>query len=339
MFGALVALLIVAMVAGVMIGSVSVGPAEVFRVLARRGGLPVGQADRATDTIVWLIRAHARRARRDRRCRPGDVRGDTAVSRAESHRRSLSVGHLVGGGGRCGAGPVVRRVRVTGDLRPLGGGVHRRALLAAAAVLAMSRRRGAMSPLRIILAGTAISYACSAVSSLLIYRSRHAETAPTVLFWLLGSLAGASWSKLALVGPIVLVGVVILWACGRQLNALLAGDDTAAALGIDVARVRQRFLIVAALMTASVVAVSGAIGFVGLLLPHVGRFLVGNDHRRLLPVCALLGASFLVLVDIVARTIASPEEIPIGVITALIGTPFFLWFLARADRQGMAGSP
>ena len=100
---------------------------------------------------------------------------------------------------------------------------------------------------------------------------------------------------------------------------------------------RRRLLVVSALVTAAVVAVSGAIGFVGLLLPHAGRFLVGSDHRRLLPVCALLGASYLVMVDIGARTLASPEEIPVGLITAGIGARFFLWALARADRRrGMA---
>jgi iron complex transport system permease protein len=128
----------------------------------------------------------------------------------------------------------------------------------------------------------------------------------------------------------------VLWAHGRHLNALLAGDDTTTALGIDVARLRRRLVVLTSLVTATVVAVSGAIGFVGLLLPHGARFLVGHDHRRSIPVTALLGATFLVLVDLVARTVAAPEEVPVGIITAGLGAPFFLWELNRRSRDGMA---
>jgi iron complex transport system permease protein len=331
--GGLILLLVASVLVGLGVGSVAIAPRDVLQTLAANLGFPVDAPSTTTDTIVWLIRAP--------RVVLGAVIGAGLATCGATLqavvRNPIADPFLLGisSGAAVGAVLVVSfGVFASLGIWALSTAAFIGAVIAAAAVLAMSRRRGALSPLRIILAGTAISYACSALSSLLIFKSRHAEAAQAVLFWLLGSLAGASWSRLWIVTPMVVTGIVVLWALGRHLNALLAGDDTAAALGVDVARLRQWFIILTALMTATMVAVSGAIGFVGLLLPHAGRFLVGNDHRRLLPVVALLGASFLVLVDVAGRTIASPQEIPIGVLTAALGTPFFLWLLVRADRQG-----
>ncbi len=120
----------------------------------------------------------------------------------------------------------------------------------------------------------------------------------------------------------------------RALNALSVGEETATTLGVDGDRVRRQVFLLTSLVTGVLVAVSGGIGFVGLMAPHAGRFLVGNDHRRLLPVAALGGAAFLVLADVAARTVAAPQEVPIGIITALIGTPCFVWLMRR--RVGRA---
>ena len=130
----------------------------------------------------------------------------------------------------------------------------------------------------------------------------------------------------------VVLGVIVLLAVTRSLNLLYTGEEAAASLGLDVHRFRAGMFLVVALMVGTMVAVSGTIGFVGLVMPHVTRLLVGADHRRALPAAALLGAAFLVLCDIVARTVAAPEELPVGILTALVGGPFFLWLMRRKAR-------
>lgn len=156
------------------------------------------------------------------------------------------------------------------------------------------------------------------------------------MFFLLGSVSAATMNQL-LLPAIALVIVGLLTALSaRSLNALLVGDDAASSLGINVNRLRSSILVAAALLTGSVVAVAGGIGFVGLIIPHIARIIVGSDHRKMLPVAILSGAVFLATCDLLARTLAAPSEIPLGVLTALIGAPFFLWLLRR-DRADSVG--
>jgi len=335
-FVAAVLVLAAAVVAGTCIGSVAIGPGAIANVVEYHLRLTSARPGTGTDAIVWLVRVP--------RVLLGVVVGAglamCGASLQAVVRNPIADPYLLGisSGASVGATLVI----TLGVLSSLGvyalsAAAFVGALSAAAIVLVLSRSQGSLSPMRIILAGTAIGYACSAISSLLIFKDPRAEAAQTLLFWLLGSLAGATWGNLWLATVVVVAGGVVLWAMGRHLNALQAGEDTAAALGVDVNKLRRRLLVVTTLMAAAMVAVSGAIGFVGLLLPHAARFLAGSDHRRLIPLSAVLGGAFLVLVDIGARTLASPEEIPIGVITALLGTPFFLWALRHAGRRGRGG--
>ena len=329
---ALLVALAVAMALGVALGSVRLSPSVVANVILHRIGVRSDAPSRAADTIVWVVRL-------PRVLLAAFVGAGLAMVGAALQatvRNPIADPFLLGISSGASVGAVI--VITAGVLGSLGvyalsAAAFVGAIAAAGAVLLLSTGRRGMSPLRIVLAGTAMTYACSAITSFLIFRSRRAEAAQTMLFWLLGSLSGASWAKLVPSAVVVAVGGAVLWAHGRHLNALLSGDATAASLGVDVTRFRRSVVIVTALMTATVVAVSGAIGFVGLLLPHVGRFLVGSDHRRLLPVCALLGATYLVIVDLGARMLAAPEEIPVGIITAGVGAPFFLWLLARHERR------
>jgi iron complex transport system permease protein len=151
-----------------------------------------------------------------------------------------------------------------------------------------------------------------------------------VLFWMLGGLGGARWDYLGLPALVLLLGVGVLITNARTLNALGLGEEVATGLGVDVPRFRRTSFVLAALLTGTLVAVSGGIGFVGLMLPHIVRLLVGSDHRQLLPVSALAGAIFLVWVDVLARLVVAPQELPLGIITALLGAPFFLWLMRRS---------
>jgi len=206
------------------------------------------------------------------------------------------------------------------------------ALLATAATFMMGRNGSRLPPTRVVLAGVAIAYLFSSVTFYLQSIATPNELRRTV-FWGLGSVAGAEWSDLGLPSLAVLVVTAILVVRARDLNALLAGDEAASSLGVDVIRLQIILLVMASLLSAVVVAVAGGIGFVGLVVPHIARMLVGSDHRRALPVTLLLGATFLLLVDLLARTVNRPSELPLGVLTAAVGAPFFLYLLRR-NRAG-----
>lgn len=202
-------------------------------------------------------------------------------------------------------------------------------------VYLLARQEGRASPARLILAGVALSYLFSAGTSFLVfYNSDNPYIANTVLFWLLGSLAAADWSDLALPAAVVLAGTAWLLVQARNLNSLMLGDEAAASLGVDVERLRLKIVVVSSLMVGATVAVSGSIGFVGLMIPHIVRLIVGADHRRVLPIAALVGGAFLVWVDLASRTVLSPAELPVSIATAAVGAPFFLWLMYRRNRPG-----
>jgi len=184
----------------------------------------------------------------------------------------------------------------------------------------------------VVLAGVGVSAFGGAVVLLLLSFVRDVETFRAAVLWTMGSLAAASWTSVAVLAAYAVPGLALLWAGGRALNALSLGEDTAAYLGVRVVAVQRTLAAVAALLAAAAVALSGVIGFVGLIVPHAARMLWGSEHRRLLPVAALLGATFLLLADLVARLAAAPGELPIGVVTALLGVPCFLWLVQRRAR-------
>jgi iron complex transport system permease protein len=182
----------------------------------------------------------------------------------------------------------------------------------------------------LVLSGVVIGALAGACISLVKIMADPYDQLPAITFWLLGSLAGVKIGDLALVAPLVLAGLVPLVLLRWRIGVLALGDDEARALGVDVAWLRALVILAATLMTASVVAVSGVIGWVGLMIPHIARMIVGPNFGRLLPAAMLLGASFMLVVDLLARSLARVET-PLGILTAVLGAPFFLWLLAR-DR-------
>jgi len=202
------------------------------------------------------------------------------------------------------------------------------ALIATVIVLGVSRVADATSADRLVLAGVAVSFIIMAGANGLIFlgdpRASH-----TVVFWMLGGLGLAQWSQL--IYPLIILLLSGAWLMSRatQLNAMTIGDETAATLGIPVAKFRLAVFVVGALITGVMVAFSGIIGFVGLMVPHIARILVGGDYTRVLPASALIGAIFLLWADIAARTVMAPEDMPIGIVTGLIGGIFFVWLLGR----------
>jgi iron complex transport system permease protein len=199
-------------------------------------------------------------------------------------------------------------------------------------VAALARRGAGIDATRLILAGVSLSSLFAAIIALLLTRLQTTDAAPAIVGWLAGSLAGRGWSDLGFALPYAAAGFVIAVLCVPALNALRLGDVRAASIGVDVARVQWMILTAASLLTACAVTLSGTVGFVGLIVPHVARRIVGSDVRFVLFASAMLGAALTVLADAVCRSAFAPTEIPIGVLLAFIGVPLFLYMYLREER-------
>ena len=182
----------------------------------------------------------------------------------------------------------------------------------------------------LLLTGTAIStMLSSAISLLMIYNREQIEK---VYLWTLGSFTSANWNKVCFLAVVSIMTLIILFMFGRDLNIILTGDEAASSLGIDTAKVKNTLIIISSLLIAASVSVSGVIGFVGLIIPHCMRFIIGSDHKILLPFSYLGGASFMIICDTIARTFAQPTEIPVGIITSVFGAPYFIYLLYKNTK-------
>ncbi|MEU4212576.1 iron ABC transporter permease [Streptomyces sp. NPDC026206] len=325
---ALGAALLVALTASVCLGSTSVPPAEVWSAVVRGAG-GRGPVPGTQDLIVWQLRVP--RALLAAVVGAGLGLVGTAVQALV--RNPLADPYLLGISSGASLGAVSAIVLGAGAGGALGLGLSSAAFAGALASFALvwtfARRGGGFRPLRLVLAGVGIGQFLSGFTHYLVLQAGDEQQTHGALFWLMGSLGGAQWSTLALPTAAVVVAAAVLLARARGLNAMLMGDETAAGLGVDVTRLRRELFVVTSLLTGVLVAVSGAIGFVGLMVPHACRMVVGGDHRRLLPVAGLFGALLLVVVDLVARTALPDQELPVGVVTALIGAPALLYLLDR----------
>ncbi|WP_408899499.1 FecCD family ABC transporter permease [Nocardioides sp. R1-1] len=331
---ALTAALALAVVVSIGLGSAGVRPGTTLRIL----GAHLLPGDHAAtwslveDRIVWVFRT-------PRVLLAAAVGAALALVGAILQaviRNPLADPYVLGASSGAALGAVIGLV--LGASVPglfVTGSAFAGAALAGVLVYALASRGGRIESLRLVLAGVALSYLFSALTSWLTVTAEHGKL-PSILFFLLGSISSADWATLPLPALALAGGAAYaLWRVD-QLNAVMTGDETATSLGVDVSRLRVETLLVTSVLVGSVVAVAGGIGFVGMVVPHVCRLLVGADHRRLLPVAMLAGALLLVVVDTVARTAAAPRELPVGVVTALVGAPFFLWLLRRRPVGGVA---
>ncbi len=331
---ALLVVTVLSAVCALAFGSEMLPVSTVVEVVhSRFGGPPVTRSELA---IVWGIRA-------PRVLLGLAVGAGLAVAGAVVQtlvRNALADPHLLGvsSGASVGATAVITTGLFAGaGVWALSFGAMIGALGAAILVFTIATLQGGITPLRLVLTGTVTASALSAIASFLVLRTNDSQAAQSVLFWLLGSLAGASWDKLWAPVIVVFLLTAAVFALHGWLDALAAGPDVAASLGIPIRTLRNVLFGVLAALVGTMVAVSGAIAFVGLVIPHVTRMLVGARHRVVLPAAALIGASFLVWVDVVARTSLRPTEIPLSVVTGVIGAPLFLLLLGRR-RYRFGGS-
>ncbi|MDU7286772.1 FecCD family ABC transporter permease [Corynebacterium kroppenstedtii] len=326
-----VAVLIISLIASTTFGSARYDVGQVWSVIrAHFGG--TGTPDASLDSVVWDLRA-------PRGILAAIVGAGLALAGVAIQtlvRNPLADPYLLGisSGASVGATSVITLGWFSSfGLFALTGGALAGAIAATLTVYFVAMGQGGLTPLRLVLSGVAISAAFSAIANFMVFKSPYGQAAQGVMFWMLGSVAGVTWSKLWIPSAIVAVTFVLLMAVSSQLDALSAGPDTAAALGINVAVLRQCLFFLQAILVGALVAVSGGIGFVGLVIPHIARLLVGPRHRRLVPAAMLCGAIFLVWVDVLARVAAIPQEIPLGVVTGIIGAPVFLILMGRSHYR------
>ncbi|MEU1201690.1 iron ABC transporter permease [Streptomyces sp. NPDC005813] len=330
--GALGLLLLVSLVGGVGLGAAGIGWGEVLRFLwAGATGGTVRAEDAAPYTIVWEIRLP--------RVLLGAVVGaglaTVGVAVQAMVRNALADPFVLGisSGAAVGANAVILLGAFAGlGVWALSASAFGSALAAMALVYAVARSPHGLTPLRLILTGTALAYGFEAVTTVMVFGAARGEAARSAMMWLLGSLGGATWAQLPLAAVTVTAGWAWLRLRAEALNALAMGDETSAALGVQPARLRRELFLVTAAVTGTVVAVSGAVGFVGLMVPHLVRMAVGADHRRVLAVAPLAGAVLLVWADVLSRLLLAPAELPVGVITAVVGVPAFLLLMRRAGH-------
>nr|WP_245713392.1 iron chelate uptake ABC transporter family permease subunit [Nocardia rhamnosiphila] len=324
---------VVALTLSVLV-AVTLGPAEISAVnvrdiLADHLGLADIPVRPAKNAIVWEERLP--RALVAAACGAG--LGICGAIMQSLLRNPLADPFVLGISSGASTGAVIVGVLgIGGAALGLSGGAFIGALVAFGLVLLLARLAGGSND-RVILAGVASTQLFSALTSFVIFAFADSDETRGVMFWLLGSLEGVRWDDVRLCAVVVLLGTAVCLYFAHALDAFAFGDDVAASLGISVGKIRLMLLVVTAVITATLVSVAGAIGFVGLVLPHAARFLLGPRHSRLIPATALLGAVFMVWVDAVSRVAFAPTPLPVGVGTALVGVPAFIVILSRRRRK------
>ncbi|MGQ2937473.1 FecCD family ABC transporter permease [Aeromicrobium sp.] len=324
-----VAALAVSVAVATTIGPSDLGPRDAVAVALAKVGLGSSGLTGIQEAIVWDLRLP--RAVLAAACGAGLALCGVVLQ--SLLRNPLADPFVLGISSGASTGAVAIVVLGVGaGSATLASGAFVGALLAFGLVLVLGMASGGTTD-RMILAGVAATQLFAALTSFIVFTAADAEQTRGVLFWLLGSLGTASWRDVLVCGGLVLAGLVVCWLAAGALDAFTFGEDAAAALGVSVLHIRLLLLVVTALMTAVIVSTSGAIGFVGLVLPHAARAVVGARHRVLVPVSAVLGAIFLVWVDVGARTVIAPQELPVGVATALVGVPAFVVILLRRKQR------
>jgi iron complex transport system permease protein len=326
-------LLIAAIVLSAAIGAVSIPPLDVARMLL--GKLPFAQITPTWPATYETILFDIRLPRTLLILLAGAALSGSGAAYQGLFRNPLADPYIIGVASGAGLGAVIAMAlhwpsTIFGALViPIAAFVG--ALITVGVVYGLARVGRATPVATLILAGVAIGSFTTAVTTFLMLSSQ-AELRRAIS-WMLGGFAFGGWLPVLAIMPYILVGLIALSLMGRALNVLQFGDDQAQQLGLRVDWVKLIVVIAASLTTAAAVAFAGIIGFVGLAVPHVVRLLWGGDYRRLIPLSIIAGAALLLLADILARTIIAPQEVPLGVITAMFGAPFFLWLLRRTKRQ------
>lgn len=328
------AVVLASIAAAVFIGVAQLPPAAVWSVITSHlGGAELPADSQAINTIVWQIRI----PRALTAALVGAGLASAGVVMQGLTRNPLADPYLLGLSSGASLGAVAVLLLGIGGSLALGFALPLAAFAGALAALlaafVIARMAGAVTVTTLVLAGLAVSQFFAASTSLVVFTTAQGDAYREVLSWLLGSLAGSSWTTVMIAGAALVALYPVLRLSATRLDAFALGDTAAESLGVPTRRTRASLFVIVSLLTGAMVSTSGAIGFVGLILPHLARGLVGGLHRHVLPAAALGGAAFLVWADTLARTVLDPREIPVGIVTALVGVPVFVVVLRRARRS------
>lgn len=330
----LIIVLIATIIGAIAIGSTYIEPGVVYKVLINKllnQNIFNSTWNTMFDNIIWEIRLP--------RVLLGAICGAglaiCGVLMQCVTKNPIAEPYILGisSGASCGAVSII----VLGGMSSIGitsitGGAFIGSIVSGILVFAIGTQMGrTTSTTRLVLSGMAISTIFSALTNLLIYFAQNSNQAKSALFWTIGSLGGAKWDVLLIPFIVLVIVIIISFIMSKSLDILLLGDDNAVILGINIKLVKSIILILATLLTSTLVAITGAIGFIGLVVPHICRTIAGSDHKKLIILSSLIGSIFLILSDIIARGILPPIEIPIGIITSLVGGPFFLYLISKKN--------
>ncbi|MGV1040343.1 FecCD family ABC transporter permease [Clostridium perfringens] len=333
----LILLFISSIILGISFGAVDIPPYDVYRVfLYKVFGIKIGNLDEILNSTLFDIIWGVRMPRVLLGAFVGMALAMVGVIMQATIQNPLGDPYILGlsSGASLGATFSIL-IGFSGVLSSFGAplGAFLGALMASIFVYFLARIGGRITPFKMILAGMVISSICSSLTSLIIFLSKDNEGIRTVNFWMMGSLAGAQWSNIVLPIAISVIPLIYFFTQYRNLNLMVLGDETSITLGLNIEKHRKIYMILSSLITGVIVSVCGTIGFVGIMIPHIVRLIFGTDHKTLLPFSALVGAIFLIWADIIARCAITNMELPIGIITSVIGAPFLLWLMVKGTGE------
>ncbi|ELC8395997.1 iron ABC transporter permease [Clostridium perfringens] len=333
----LILLFISSIILGISFGAVDIPPYDVYRVfLYKVFGINIGNLDEILNSTLFDIIWGVRMPRVLLGAFSGMALAMVGLIMQATIQNPLGDPYILGlsSGASLGATFSIL-IGFSGVLSSFGAplGAFLGALMASIFVYFLARIGGRITPFKMILAGMVISSICSSLTSLIIFLSKDNEGIRTVNFWMMGSLAGAEWSNIVLPIAISVIPLIYFFTQYRNLNLMVLGDETSITLGLNIEKHRKIYMILSSLITGVIVSVCGTIGFVGIMIPHIVRLIFGTDHKTLLPFSALVGAIFLIWADVIARCAITNMELPIGIITSVIGAPFLLWLMVKGTGE------
>ena len=333
-----IAALIISMICAVGLGPVAIAPRTVWCVLTNK--LPLlGGGEVFWTSAVEKIITEIRLPRVLLGALVGSGLALTGVSIQAFTKNPLSDPYILGISSGASAGAV--SVALMGlfsffGFYALTSGAFIGSAAAIFLVYILSSNKDGLTPTRLVLTGVAVSALFSSVTNFVIYNAKNENGIRTAMYWMMGSLEGAKWEYLPILAVVLLLVFLFLLSFSSALDTMLLGEQTAVILGVNIKQLRRTLVILSSVLAGVVVSLSGAIGFVGLIIPHITRNLVGSGHRKVIPVAAILGAIFIIWSDVIARLVVAPEELPIGIVTSMFGAPFFIYLL-RMKKYSFGG--
>ena len=326
----LAVLLVFSVIAGISLGPVNIPFRDVWRIIFNKlfGSGNIDDIKTGTQNIVWFIRIP--------RVLLGLAVGGgltlSGVGMQAFTKNPLAEPYVLGISSGASAGAVlaiIASVVLPWGKMSISFGSFVGALLSIIIVYTLSRSGGDITPIRLVLVGVAVSAIFRALTNFIVYTAPSDAQVRQATFWMLGGLGSAEWSDLIITYVVLIPSAVVMMIFARPLNAMMMGDSSAITLGVNVNAVRKLLIFLTAVLTSAAVAVSGCIGFVGLIVPHIVRSVTGADHSKVIPLSLLCGSIFMIWADVAARLVCAPAELPVGILTALFGGPLFLWMVRK----------